>query len=1011
MKKMIRGVAAMLTTVMLGGSIPAFSALAATQSPFDSSVISSSNKIIESATVVSSKSIGYNNEVSYYNATIKSLGTRKDKAKTASGNDSRRYAETFKNVSIASGGKLFVYSMSDSGTEFENHLIKDIAAQFEADNPGWKVAVVTNASFFDNEDAKTPEKGEPEDIYIENGKTYKTYIEMGEDGGDVFKVGRGIIGLKDNGEVIYNTIENGTSHYTGSTPYEFAERYTLAVLGESKTNAIYEYSLRADGVYDSTDLGIVTPNMDAKNLTGATVYKIKCSEYRRAHVGVNGREVGDQTYYFEGKIESITTGTTSMNPVEGYVYVTSYAPLEYLQVGATVRCDRNMIGEWSDASYVFGYKQQILHEGSALFNGIHQETYGSALHGDTTWDNTWSEDLSYVSYGSNRTAIGFKEDGTPVIITMPRVIYYDADGTTVKGEASATYSEMAWYMKSLGCVNAFMLDCGGSTGMYTKDTGSDTYTATCWEPKWSYPSRPVSTALILAYPSGVTVETPTDEVIAEPAYGANYVTPATNSAWYDGSTNLRSSVTLNEKFFKLSQNSTYSGNFTLEQSGNTYTFTPTSKNLPSGSEAIYGYTRLGYKVGANKKYTYTFKLMSHYYGGYSSFIFADKTPSGTKKMLNDFHVLGGTFSNLADSAHTYSNVTVGYGRAKTDVSSDVEYTNSNIALYLGDNPNNSEIDAEGYSFYRIDIDGLKYTVKTMNSSGVWVQLGGEYSIASGTELVMGYASWGNLNRVLSVKDAVCVDVTELSSNITKAKALNSSEYTSTSFASLSSALTKADYSTKLTSQDAIDYASTNLSSVMSKLVKRIDVANANIAEFESMDFTRYSAESVAALTAVYQNIVDAKSRGNLEALDALNSEFALLKSSLVPSTVSLSITWQKIDFTYSTGDKQWNPSTHTYDNNGTGSWTSNGNSNVINVKNNSDTDVTLDFKYTPKVGFEGISGEFYSNGSLIGNSGLTLGGGASQDVSLNVKGELPQNTADNTPGASVTITVNRLKGQ
>ena len=77
--------------------------------------------------------------------------------------------------------------------------------------------------------------------------SYKTSIEKGEDGGDVFKVGRGMIGLKDDGTVIYHTIENGTSHYTGSTAYSFSSKYTLEVLGENNNNSIYNYTLLENG--------------------------------------------------------------------------------------------------------------------------------------------------------------------------------------------------------------------------------------------------------------------------------------------------------------------------------------------------------------------------------------------------------------------------------------------------------------------------------------------------------------------------------------------------------------------------------------------------------------------------------------------------------------------------------------------------------------------------------------------------------------------------------------------
>ena len=74
----------MLTCMMIGGVIPAIGSYAASlESPFDSAVISSSNGAISSATLKNSETIGYKNEVSYYNVSIKSKGTRKDTAKAA----------------------------------------------------------------------------------------------------------------------------------------------------------------------------------------------------------------------------------------------------------------------------------------------------------------------------------------------------------------------------------------------------------------------------------------------------------------------------------------------------------------------------------------------------------------------------------------------------------------------------------------------------------------------------------------------------------------------------------------------------------------------------------------------------------------------------------------------------------------------------------------------------------------------------------------------------------------
>lgn len=1001
MKRTVRVIATLLALILVCVSLPIFSISSATlSSPFDATILKDSANSIKSVTINSSESIGNNCEVSLYKATITSSGTRKDELKSLIGVTSRTFADTFSGVRIATGGKLFVYSKSSSdGQSFSNNLINDIAAQFEADHPEWKVAVVTNASFFDNEDKKTTDKGEPEDIYVEDGKTYKSYIEKGEDGGDVFKIGRGIVGLKSDGTVIYHTIENGTSHYTGSTDYSFDEKYTLEVLGESKNNSIYNYTLSPNGSFDFTGEPIfITSSMSAKDLRGATVYSVKCSQYRRAHVGVNGREVGDKTYYFEGNIESIRSGTSSMKPASGYVYIASYTPLEHLQVGVTVRGTRKMAGEWENVPYVFGYKQQILHEGKALFNGTHQESYGETISG--SYNATWSEDFSYAVYGSNRTAVGFKADGTPVIITMPRKLYYASDGTTVKAQTSATYSEMAWYMKSIGCVNAFMMDCGGSMGMYKKSTGSDTFEVACCEPLHTQPNRAVANALILAYPSGNEAK-PTDDRLADPDFEPEAITSAMNNPWYSGVTKLRSASDVkNSSTDNFTSDSTLiKTNFKLAQSGSLYTFTPKTTAFPSGYQAAYAYKKLGYTVQEGKKYIYGFKLNTVTKGRYTSFLFGEY-PSNTEtnKMLNNFAVIGGAFSNNGDTQ--YSDVRMGVGRVELDTS-DVLGVNQNINLYL------ETINGKKYSYYRIDIDGLQCTLKTKNSSGSWVQIGGTYTLPSGTQLIMGCASWeANTARAMSVASPICVDVTELSQNISKANALNIKEYVPDTWNKLDSAMVKAGYSVNLTNQKLVDYANVQLNSALNGLVKRTDVANANIAEFESMVQTAYTAQSWNQYQAAYQALVNAKNTNDLDSLDALNEAYVTAYNALVAAEINVDITWQDMYFSYSGDELVWNPKTHSYEKIKDGAWSET--QNKIDVSNNSNVDISVGLEFIVAPGFESLSGSFYSDGvALDGN--VVISQDENKKFNLVLDGSIPSTTEDYIKGGTVTVTVSQSR--
>ena len=74
----------------------------------------------------------------------------------------------------------------------------------------------------------------------------------------------------------------------------------------------------------------------------------------------------------------------------------------------------------------------------------------------------WADDIYGVDVLADRTAVGYREDGSVILLV--------ADGriTTSQG---ATTLEMAAIMKGLGCVGALNLDGGGSTGMWVKGGG------------------------------------------------------------------------------------------------------------------------------------------------------------------------------------------------------------------------------------------------------------------------------------------------------------------------------------------------------------------------------------------------------------------------------------------------------------------------------------------------------------------------------------------------------------
>ena len=74
----------------------------------------------------------------------------------------------------------------------------------------------------------------------------------------------------------------------------------------------------------------------------------------------------------------------------------------------------------------------------------------------------WAGDIFGVDERHDRTAVGYREDGSIVLCIV--------DGRIATSQGATTL-EMAAIMKGLGCVGALNLDGGGSTGMWVKGKG------------------------------------------------------------------------------------------------------------------------------------------------------------------------------------------------------------------------------------------------------------------------------------------------------------------------------------------------------------------------------------------------------------------------------------------------------------------------------------------------------------------------------------------------------------
>ena len=348
--------------------------------------------------------------------------------------------------------KMFVYSIgSEDGLDFVRATTKAIVEQFEAENPQWNAVVAVNGDFFDIESKQTSSMGEPEFPMIQNGDSYKTNVLSGA-------TGRGIVGTTADGEMIYYTVGGIYKNNGYGTDFTLDNIYSLQIYGEHRTNVVAEYPAHAEARVQKNRISFLTPDSKARDLTGATVYEVKCDVYRRAHVGINGAEMSTTGYFSEGEIVNIRKGKANELPQKGYIYIATKNPevFDLLQKGTYLKCQRELTGAWENVDNAIGFKQLLLANGTQLLKNAYGTYNQSGNYEETI---KWTEDIyDYPFCWKDRTAIGFKEDGTPVLFVIKKSLH-DGDYKNI----GASYYEISAQMKALGCVDGFLLDGGGSS--------------------------------------------------------------------------------------------------------------------------------------------------------------------------------------------------------------------------------------------------------------------------------------------------------------------------------------------------------------------------------------------------------------------------------------------------------------------------------------------------------------------------------------------------------------------
>ena len=222
---------------------------------------------------------------------------------------------------------------------------------------------------------------------------------------------------------------------------------TLMINGKIYTGPIYNRV--AMGIFDEGfDMARLELNAQVKSFKGnLKVDNINQPRMLSTHVIVYTPEwgsfappspkYGKQIAVENGKIVSIGTQTMPI-PHNGYVIVGPDERLSKLYRAQHVDLDIKTIPNWDNVKHIISGGPYLVKNGEVFVDMTEQK-------------------LGAIGGKNPRTAIGYTQDGNFIMFAVD-----GREGASV----GLTLKELAWFMKSIGCINAMNLDGGGSTVMY-----------------------------------------------------------------------------------------------------------------------------------------------------------------------------------------------------------------------------------------------------------------------------------------------------------------------------------------------------------------------------------------------------------------------------------------------------------------------------------------------------------------------------------------------------------------
>lgn len=332
-------------------------------------------------------------------------GVQWKKYKAQTTNDAGETGNQVVNMaSIAPGSAQVISWAIPNGNGIKPSTLLQAAADFEATYPDYQVIAGINNDYFGSNASGVFSM---RNTSVVDGVVFYQRSQYNQMYGLAIKENNEYILTKPGGQIeisenYYLDVYDATGVYVIDT-YELSGFNSTPAQGE--TTVIYEKEVQANGF---------------------EIFEIETTCNSRV----------ESVYYFEGKYSATVEATTTESVA---VATANLKVANAIESGAKIRIYKTTAGAYADYDYVLGCPAQTMKDGTIL--SVEEiKDYG----------------YDHVSLRHPRTSIGFKEDGTMVIMVV--------DGRQAdKGMDGVSERENALLLKNLGCVNSFNFDGGGSS--------------------------------------------------------------------------------------------------------------------------------------------------------------------------------------------------------------------------------------------------------------------------------------------------------------------------------------------------------------------------------------------------------------------------------------------------------------------------------------------------------------------------------------------------------------------